>query len=85
MFWSGLFLAITAAITAPAAFAQAPILNHPKFKAAQAFLASDYERTVTEAIALSEIEAPPYKEANFIKPTMPTASRAAKLPRGHKT
>jgi acetylornithine deacetylase/succinyl-diaminopimelate desuccinylase-like protein len=60
----GLLLAgLTAAAAAEAGHAQAPILNHPKFKAAQEFLAADYDRTVAEAIALSEIPAPPFKEA----------------------
>jgi acetylornithine deacetylase/succinyl-diaminopimelate desuccinylase-like protein len=53
------------------ALAQAPILEHPKFRAAQGFLAADYERTVNEAIAITEIEAPPFKEArrarNFLE------------------
>jgi acetylornithine deacetylase/succinyl-diaminopimelate desuccinylase-like protein len=45
------------------ALGQKTIVDHPKFRAAQEFLAADYERTVNEAIALTEIEAPPFKEA----------------------
>jgi acetylornithine deacetylase/succinyl-diaminopimelate desuccinylase-like protein len=49
-------------------FAQTPeatadrIINHDKFKAAQAFMDKDYDRYVKEIIELTEIEAPPFKE-----------------------
>jgi len=50
------------------AFAQSPdgtaqrILNHEKFKAAQAYIENDYDRFVREIIHITEIEAPPFKE-----------------------
>src|SRR2546425_11440612 len=38
------------------------VINHEKFKAAQAFIEKDYDRFVNETIQLTEIEAPPFKE-----------------------
>ncbi|HEX4998382.1 MAG TPA: M20/M25/M40 family metallo-hydrolase [Terriglobia bacterium] len=61
--WAFLVLAMTFVPALLAAQATAPILDHPKFKAAQEFLSADYDRTVAEAITLTEIEAPPFKEA----------------------
>ena len=51
-----------------AASAQTPdvavqrIVNHERFKAAQAVVEKDYDRFVNEIIQLTEIEAPPFKE-----------------------
>jgi tripeptide aminopeptidase len=38
------------------------LLGHPKFKAAQEFVSTDYDRLVRETIQLTEVEAPPFKE-----------------------
>lgn len=43
------------------------IINHEKFKAAQAFIEKDYDRFVNEIIQLTEIEAPPFKEEKKAK------------------
>jgi acetylornithine deacetylase/succinyl-diaminopimelate desuccinylase-like protein len=61
--WFRFLLPCVISLAPAALLAQAPILESPKFRAAQAFLADDYERTVAEAIAITEIEAPPFKEA----------------------
>jgi di/tripeptidase len=56
------------ALLCNSALAQSPeaaaqrIVNHEKYKAAQAFINNDYDRFVREIIQLTEIEAPPFKE-----------------------
>ena len=39
------------------------VMSHPKYRTAVAYLARDHERIVEENIALTEIPAPPFKEA----------------------
>ena len=53
---------LTFAQSPPADVAQ--VLNNPKVKAAQEFIARDHDRIIRELITLNEIEAPPFKEAN---------------------
>ena len=43
------------------------VLNHPKFKAAQDLVTKDHDRFVRELIQITEIEAPPFKEAKRAK------------------
>lgn len=64
-------LALLAAAATPAmAVAQSrdaaakALLASPKFAAAKASIAADHERIVADVIKLTEIEAPPFKEAN---------------------
>lgn len=64
-------LALLAAVATPAmAVAQSrdaaakALLASPKFAAAKASIAADHERIVADVIKLTEIEAPPFKEAN---------------------
>jgi tripeptide aminopeptidase len=40
------------------------MLNLPKVKSAQEFIEKDHDRIIRELITLTEIEAPPFKEAN---------------------
>jgi tripeptide aminopeptidase len=53
------------------AFAQDPaaqrVLKHPRFQAVQDFIAKDHDRFVRETIQITEIEAPPFKEARRAK------------------
>ena len=64
-FASVAFLALLVAVPA----AQSPdarargLVDGPKFKQATAFIQSDHDRFVRELIALTEIPAPPFKEA----------------------
>ena len=66
-------IALILVLLSTAAFGQSPdataqlIINHEKFKAAQAFLEADYDRYVKEIIELTEIEAPPFKEEKRAK------------------
>ena len=39
------------------------ILSHAKYKAAMTALGADHDRIIAENIALSEVPAPPFKEA----------------------
>ena len=61
-------LLIGIAIFAPSALAQPPaalvdrVQSSAPFKAAQAFLDTDYERIVREVVQITEIEATPFKE-----------------------
>ena len=64
-----LTLALLASAMAPAAAvaqnrdaAAKQFLSSPKFAAAKAKLAADYDRIVADVITLTEIEAPPFKE-----------------------
>lgn len=64
-------LALLAAATVPGvaaaqdrSAAAKALLASPKFTAAKAKLAADHERIVADVIKLTEIEAPPFKEAN---------------------
>ena len=63
-----LLLSIGLALSAIAAAAQTPaaaverVVGSPGFKAAQAFLDTDYPRIVQDIIRITEIEAPPFKE-----------------------
>ena len=54
-----------------AASSQAPagsrIVVHPRFQAAQDFVAKDHDRFVREIIQITEIEAPPFKEEKRAK------------------
>lgn len=65
---TALLLALTL-VAAAAPRAQAPdagvqaIVDSPGFKQATAFIRSDYDRFVKELIAITEIPAPPFKEA----------------------
>ena len=43
------------------------LLVDPKFQAAQEFIAKDHDRVVRETIQITEIEAPPFKEAKRAK------------------
>src|SRR5438093_12039640 len=43
------------------------LLVDPKFQAAQEFIAKDHDRFVRETIQITEIEAPPFKEAKRAK------------------
>src|SRR6185295_14701008 len=52
---------LSASAQSPDATAQR-IVNHEKFKTAQAFIEKDYDRFVNEIVQLTEIEAPPFKE-----------------------
>ncbi|PND66180.1 hypothetical protein, partial [Escherichia coli] len=65
-----LTLALLASAMAPAAAvaqnrdaAAKQFLSSPKFAAAKAKLAADHDRVVADVITLTEIEAPPFKEA----------------------
>jgi len=42
-------------------------LKHPRFQAVQEFIAKDHDRLVRETIQITEIEAPPFKEAKRAK------------------
>ncbi|ONF97767.1 M20/M25/M40 family metallo-hydrolase [Sphingomonas jeddahensis] len=64
-------LALLAAVAAPAVSAAQSVnsaakalLSSPKFAAAKAKIAEDHPRIVADVITLTEIEAPPFKEAN---------------------
>jgi tripeptide aminopeptidase len=63
-------IAVLIGLAAPAAAAQGydgaakALLGSAKFKAAKAKLDADYDRIVADIITLTEIEAPPFKEAN---------------------
>ena len=46
------------------------VLADPKFQAAQEFVAKDHDRLVREIIQITEIEAPPFKEAKRAKAFM---------------
>lgn len=61
-----MFLCQLASAQSPDAAAQR-IMNHEKFKAAQAVIDKDYDRFVSEIIQLTEIEAPPFKEEKRAK------------------
>ena len=71
-----LFTACFVALSACAVAAQAPdariraIIDSPSFKQAVAFIESDQERFVHELITLTEIPAPPFKEAARAKAFM---------------
>jgi tripeptide aminopeptidase len=64
-------LALLLAIIRGAASAQSGnvqrVLVDPKFQAAQEFIAKDHDRFVRETIQITEIEAPPFKEAKRAK------------------
>lgn len=64
-------LALLLAIVRAAASAQTSnvqrVLVDPKFQAAQEFIAKDHDRFVRETIQITEIEAPPFKEAKRAK------------------
>ena len=64
-------LALLLAIIGGAASAQTGnvqrVLADPKFQAAQEFIAKDHDRFVRETIQITEIEAPPFKEAKRAK------------------
>ena len=64
-------LALLLAIIGGAASAQTGnvqrLLVDPKFQAAQEFIAKDHDRFVRETIQITEIEAPPFKEAKRAK------------------
>ena len=64
-------LALLLAIIRGAASAQSGnvqrVLADPKFQAAQEFIAKDHDRFVRETIQITEIEAPPFKEAKRAK------------------
>jgi acetylornithine deacetylase/succinyl-diaminopimelate desuccinylase-like protein len=64
-------LVLTCLLVAPAASAQEaavkPILDSTQFKEASAFIQKDQQRFVKELIALTEIPAPPFKEAERAK------------------
>jgi len=64
-------LALLLAIIRGAASAQSGnvqrVLADPKFQAAKEFIAKDHDRFVRETIQITEIEAPPFKEAKRAK------------------
>ena len=60
---SGLALAAGTAAPDPSAEAVRKIVAAPSFKLAAQKLADDYDRTVADIITLTEIPAPPFKEA----------------------
>ena len=50
-------------LTASAQTGVQHLLSNPKFQAAQEFVAKDHDRFVREIIQITEVEAPPFKEA----------------------
>ena len=69
-------VALSITLTAQSGASQAPdavvrqILDSPKFTQATAFIDSDYDRFVRELITLTEIPAPPFKEARRARAVM---------------
>ena len=67
----GRSVVLVLAVLLPAASAQIPtgsrVLSHPKFRAAQDFVAKDHDRLVREIVQITEVEAPPFKEEKRAK------------------